>query len=185
MKSTFRITALRNALGALAMTFVSAAVATSAEAPPISTHCTAAEYRQFDFWLGDWDTFESDAPSGAVIARNRVEAIAQSCALQQLYEQTDGLIGHSILNYDRVRKQWKQTWVTNQAWTFVLWGNMKDGAMVLEGDVHFRDGRTVLQRITWQPKKDSVREFAERSKDGGKTWTPAFDVVFRKRTGSK
>ncbi len=30
---------------------------------PKRAACTAAEYRGFDFWLGDWDTFELNAPT--------------------------------------------------------------------------------------------------------------------------
>src|SRR6185437_9407075 len=47
-------------------------------------------------------------------------------------------------------------------------------------DAHLMDGRTVAQRITWKNESDGVRESAVLSKDGGKTWAPAFDVVFRK-----
>lgn len=42
------------------------------------------------FWIGDWDTFEADAPNGPSIARARVEPIAQGCAIHELYEQSDG-----------------------------------------------------------------------------------------------
>lgn len=153
--------------------------------PPAETHtsprCTAPEYRQFDFWVGDWDTFESDAADGPYIARTRVKPIAQGCAIHELYEQTDGLIGDSILSYDPVRKQWQQTWVTNRGSIMVLWGNFKDGAVVLEGESHLQDGKSVMQRITWKAQGNGVRESAVLSKDGGKTWTPAFDVLFLKR----
>ncbi len=59
-------------------------------------------------------------------------------------------------------------------------GDFKDGALVLEGEAHLRDGRSVMQRITWQAKDQGVRESAVLSKDGGKTWAPAFDVLFLK-----
>ena len=148
---------------------------------PISPDCTAAEYRQLDFWIGDWDTFETDAPGGPSVARARVNPIAQGCAIHELYEQNDGLIGDSILSYDAVRKQWQQTWVTNRGAIMVLWGDFKDGALVLEGDVHLRNGKSVKQRITWKAQGKGVRESAVMSKDGGKTWTSAFDVLFLKR----
>jgi len=38
-----------------------------------------------------------------------------------------------------------------------------------------------LQRITWKIEGNGVREFSVRSKDGGKTWEPFFDVLFKKR----
>jgi hypothetical protein len=146
---------------------------------------SAAEYHQLDFWIGDWDTFEADAPTGPSIARARVEPIAQGCAIHELYEQTDGLVGDSILSWDPVRKQWQQTWVTNRGSLMVLWGDFKNGAMILEGESHLRDGKSVMQRITWKVQDDGVRESAVLSKDGGKTWTPAFDVLFRRRADKR
>ena len=153
-------------------------------AAPSPPACSAAEYHLLDFWIGDWDTFESEAPNGPSVARARVEPIALGCALHELYEQEDGLIGDSILSYDAVRKAWQQTWVTNRGSIMTIAGRFKDGALVLEGEVHLADGRTVLQRITWKSEGSGVRESAVLSKDGGTTWTPAFDVVFRKRAGS-
>ena len=154
-----------------------------AAGPPPAWGCPAAEYHLLDSWIGDWDTFDSDAPSGPSVARARVEPIALGCALHELYEQEDGLIGDSILSYDPVRKAWQQTWVTNRGSIMTITGNFKDGALVLEGEVHLMDGRTVVQRITWKNQGEGVRESAVLSKDGGKTWSPAFDVQFRKHSG--
>jgi hypothetical protein len=141
--------------------------------------CTAAEYHQLDFWLGDWDTFEStDATTS--IARTHVDRIAAGCAVHELYEQTDGLIGDSILSFDGARKVWQQTWVSNYGSLMVIAGRFKDGALTLEGETHTGDGRSLLQRITWKAERGGVREWSVLSKDSGKTWLPAFDVVFRK-----
>ena len=170
---------LATAIATLAAPVVAATPAAPrpASAPP----CSVAEYRQLDFWIGDWDTFESSEPDGDVIARARVESVAEGCAVRERYEQGDGLIGESLLSYDAVRKQWQQTWITNRGANMVLWGNLKDGVLVLEGEAHLQDGTTVLQRIRWQPQGAGVREWAESSRDGGKTWSPAFDVLFLKR----
>jgi hypothetical protein len=162
---------------AIIVTFNSAA---SAEQPPLSS-CDPAEYRQLDFWLGDWDTFESDDPSTS-IARAQVTRIADGCALHERYEQSDGLIGESILSFDAVRKQWQQTWVTNRGSLMVISGGFRDGVLTMEGNVHLRDGRTVLQRITWRVEGRDVRETAVMSTNEGRTWEPAFDVIFRRRS---
>lgn len=142
-------------------------------------NCPAAEYRQLDFWLGDWDTFEATGERSS-IARAHVTLIAGGCAVHELYEQTDGLIGDSILSFDPVRKVWQQTWVTNFGSLMVITGTFKNDALALEGEVHVKDGRTLRQRITWKAEQDGVRETAVMSNDGAKTWQPAFDVLFRK-----
>jgi hypothetical protein len=170
--------------GFLAIAFLGAivpALAVSAAAPPPPPTCASvAEYHELDFWIGDWDTFETETPSGPSEARTHVNPIAEGCAIHELYEQTDGLIGDSILSYDPVRKQWQQTWVTNHGSIMMIFGNFKDGALVLEGEAHLKDGSTVIQRITWKTQGKGVREYAVMSKDHGKTWTPAFDVLFLK-----
>lgn len=40
----------------------------SAESAPAAS-CTSPEYRQFDFWIGDWDVFDLDNPARAVPGR--------------------------------------------------------------------------------------------------------------------
>jgi hypothetical protein len=162
-----------------------AATAPTSVAAPAPANCSAPEYHQLDFWLGDWDTLDSDAKGSTTsIARAHVDPIAGGCAVHELYEQTDGLIGDSILSYDPVRKQWQQTWVTNRGAIMVIYGNFKGGALILEGEVHLQDGRTTHQRITWRAEGKGVRESAVISKDGRKTWAPAFDVLFVKHSGS-
>lgn len=167
----------------LALALCTAAFVQAPPLPAAQWGCSAAEYHRLDFWIGDWDTFETEARNGPSVARARVEPIAMGCALHELYQQEDGLIGDSILSYDPVRKAWQQTWVTNRGSIMTIAGDFKDGALVLEGDVHLADGRTVAQRITWKDEGDGVRESAVLSRDGGRTWAPAFDVVFRKHPG--
>jgi hypothetical protein len=162
----------------------SLAVAALAVAParadkPVAK-CPAPEFRQFDFWLGDWDTFEVVGDTTKSIARTHVDLIAAGCAVHELYEQTDGLIGDSILSFDPVRKAWQQTWVTNGGSLMVLTGAFKDGAVTLEGEYHSGNGKKLLNRITWKPEGNGVRESSVLSKDGGKTWEPNFDVLFKK-----
>jgi len=162
-------------LAALAPAFAAAPVAN-----PAAPNCPAAEFHQLDFWLGDWDTQDKDAKDTASVARTHVDPIAAGCAVHELYEQTDGLIGDSILSYDPVRKQWQQTWVTNRGSIMQIYGNFKDGVLTLQGETHLRDSRMVNTRISWKAEANGVRETGVSSKDGGKTWEPYFDVLFVK-----
>jgi hypothetical protein len=62
----------------------------------------------------------------------------------------------------------------------VIAGRFKDGVLTLEGTMHFRNGTSLPQRVTWKAAGGGVRESSVISKDGGKTWEPAFDVLFLK-----
>jgi hypothetical protein len=168
---------------AIAVAFPTRATSTTSvpHDTPVSPQCSGAEYRQLDFWLGEWDVHETTAPQGPAVGRASVTSVAQGCAIYERYEQSDGLIGESLLSYDPVREAWQQTWITNRGSFMALVGTLANGTLMLEGDVHLRDGNTVTQRIGWQQQGEAVREFASLSKDGGATWAPAFDVLFVKR----
>jgi hypothetical protein len=140
--------------------------------------CAGPEYRQFDFWLGDWDTYEI-ADTSKVVARNRVTSILGGCVLREAYEQNDGLVGESYSLWDAARGVWHQSWVTNRGTLLLLDGRREGDRMVLTGSEKAADGTASLLRGIWWVEGKDVREKADRSTDGGKTWTPVFDIVFR------
>ena len=44
------------------------------------------------------------------------------------------------------------------------------------------NGAPVVQRISWTPEPDGrVRQMWQQSRDGGKTWTVAFDGWYRRK----
>lgn len=140
--------------------------------------CGSALFRQFDFFAGDWDTYDVGSPS-KVVARNKVTIILDGCAVQEDYQQSDGMHGESFSAYDVTRGMWHQTWVTNHGKLLLLDGRLAGDRMVLTATETAADGSTSLQRVIWFPQGTAVRETAERSTDGGKTWKPVFDIVFR------
>jgi hypothetical protein len=140
--------------------------------------CTGPEYRQFDFWIGDWDTYDV-ADTSKIVARNRITRILGGCVLREAYEQNDGLVGESYSLWDALRGVWHQSWVTNRGALLLLEGRLEGGRMVLTASQKTADGRASLLRGIWWAEGEDVRSTAERSRDGGKTWTPVFDIVFR------
>jgi hypothetical protein len=64
----------------------------------------------------------------------------------------------------------------------LLTGTFVDGVLTLEGNSHTKT-KDIVQRITWKAERGGVRETGVMSLDGGKTWTPAFDVLFLKHKG--
>jgi ketosteroid isomerase-like protein len=139
--------------------------------------CSGPEYRQFDFWLGDWDAF--DVGKAQVVARARVDRILDGCVLREDYERPNGLHGQSFSIYDASRKIWHQSWATNRGELLTIEGKLADGEMVLAGAERAADGAEKLVRGAWKPINEGVQETAVTSLDAGKTWQPWFDVVFR------
>lgn len=174
---------MKEALFMIAMLAVTQ-IAAGAEAPKApAAACTAAEYRQLDFWIGDWDVFESDGVTKA--AQVRVDKILDGCALHERYEDPTGLKGESFSIYDASRKTWHQTWVTNRGQLLTIEGRMEGGKLILAGADRTKNGEERLVRGTWEPVSGGVRESAMTSTDGGRTWKPWFDLLFRPRASSK
>jgi hypothetical protein len=140
--------------------------------------CTAAPYRQFDFWLGDWDVVDA---AGKPAGKNHIVSVFDGCALQENWESAQGGKGTSLNVYDAVTSHWHQTWVDDHAGLLELNGGLEDGKMVLVGArPSIKDkGSRVVHRITWTPiASDRVRQFWEFSKNEGRTWTTVFDGTY-------
>jgi hypothetical protein len=140
--------------------------------------CSAAENRQFDFWVGDWDSYDIDKEA-VPSARVHVDSILDGCALLEVYEGTNGVHGESFSIYDASRKVWHQTWVTNRGKLLTIEGRFETDRMVLAGATLGPEGQPATIRGTWKAEAGRVREWAETSTDSGKTWTKLFDLVFR------
>jgi hypothetical protein len=151
--------------------------AVSSPESPKPASCVAPEYRQFDFWVGNWDAFEVDNPA-TIVARTQVDLILDGCVLRENYVGTDGHKGQSFSIYDASRKVWHQSWVTNRGELLVIEGKFEAGEVVLSG-VDYTAGAEHLVRGSWKPVSGGVRETAVTSSDGGKTWKPWFDLMFR------
>jgi hypothetical protein len=162
----------------LAAFVLSASLAAPAFAGGNSGACSAAVHRQFDFFAGDWDAHDVGDPS-KIVARNRVEVILNGCVIHEDYRQNDGLHGESYSLYDKARKVWHQSWVTNRGELLLLDGGMQGDRLVFTGAQKTKDGKPTLLRGVWYRQGDGVRETATRSLDGGKTWQPVFDILFK------
>ncbi|HEX7964079.1 MAG TPA: hypothetical protein VF651_00025 [Gammaproteobacteria bacterium] len=152
-------------------------IASLQAAPAPAAPCSAPEYAQFDFWLGDWDVTN---PAGKPAGHNRITKEYGGCVLQEHWTGAGGSVGSSFNIYDPVRKVWHQTWVDNGGTLLEIEGGLKDGSMVMSGEQVQADGSKLLNRITWTPKDGAVRQHWEVSSDGGKTWKTVFDGLYRK-----
>ncbi len=176
---------LRSTSGVVCITFlvIGKGLTTGSAAYPQSSNspsCVAPEYRQFDFWVGDWDAYEVGKPS-VKVAHARVDRILDGCVLWEQYEGIDGSKGQSFSIYDASRKTWHQSWVTNRGQLLVIEGELQNGEMILSGVDHPVASIDRHVRGEWKPVNGGVRETAVRSNDGGKTWQPWFDLMFRPR----
>ncbi len=69
--------------------------------------------------------------------------------------------------------------MTNAGKLLVIEGTSRNGEVILTGVDRKPNGTQLLVRGTWKPIEDGVRETAMTSNDGGVTWSPWFDILFR------
>ena len=153
------------------------AVNLSAQTPPTPPPLPP-EARQFDFWVGEWEVTN---PAGKTAGHSKIESIAGGAGLLENWTGGGGYAGKSLNAYNAAKKQWQQYWVGSDGGVLELTGGLVEGRMVLAAE-HEVKGKPLTERITWTPNPDgSVRQHWEQSADAGKTWTTAFDGLYRKK----
>ncbi len=157
-----------------------------APAPAVSSAaCASAEYRQFDFWVGRWNVYQTgkDKP----VSHSLIESLYGGCGLRETWlPLRPGGDGGSLNIYLPGEKAWRQTWIDASGARVDFTGGWKGSAMVLTGfwkDV-LGPGKDALVRMTYTRSSDrSVRQLGETSEDRGATWSPSFDFTYRPSAG--
>lgn len=148
--------------------------------------CSAENYRQFDFWIGDWDVY---AKNGNKAGNSKISLILDSCIILEEWtsaNSTQGLIysGKSFNTYNAATRQWKQTWVDNVGGsTEYPQGSYKDNKMVFITDPFpFRKDTMAVRRLSfYNLAADKVRQHGEITKDNGGTWSTEYDLEYRRK----
>ena len=166
-------------LGSGLLLFVLApAMGEAQQAPP--PRCDTPEFRQFDFWVGDWNVTVAGNQGGT----NDVTLEEAGCVVHEHWAGSRGGTGQSFNFYDRMGKQWHQFWVDNAGNYVHRSGTVADGKMLFTGTAAGPKGTAQQQRLTFFKNADgSVRQLWETSDDSGKTWQVAFDGLYRKKGG--
>ena len=141
--------------------------------------CTASAYRQFDFWVGEWEVTD---PQGAVAGANTITTILGGCVLQEHWRGAGGSTGYSYNIFNLQTRKWHQTWVDSGGQLLLLDGGIEGGKMVLSGETVGQGGQTTVNEISWEPLDGGrVRQLWRSSTDGGANWQVVFDGLYTKR----
>ena len=163
----------------LASLIVLASTTALAARQPAPPRYDAPEFRQFDFWIGDWNV---TAPNGQLAGTNLVTVEEDGCLIHEHWKGSGGSNGQSFNFYDRSQRQWRQVWIDNGGNALDLAGGYRDGTMAYTGTTTDGRGQTVQHKLTFFKNADgSVRQLWESSTDGGAKWTVAFDGLYRKK----
>ncbi|MEP6787470.1 MAG: tetratricopeptide repeat protein [Acidobacteriota bacterium] len=141
--------------------------------------CKASpEFRQFDFWIGEWDVRPANGP---IVASSSVQLILGQCVIFENWYPQAGSSGKSFNVFDTTDKKWHQTWFDDKGTFNHYVGGLVNGEMMITADKS-AGGKSLLAKMTYSklPSGD-VRQHGENSTDDGKTWTTTFDFIYSKK----
>lgn len=148
--------------------------------------CGQPEYRQFDFWLGEWEAF---GLNGQKAGDSKISLILDSCII--LEEWTSASVnqgiryaGKSFNTYNAATKQWQQTWVDNVGGSNeYLLGKFDNNKIIYRSSPFlFSKDTMAIRKMTFtnlSPVK--LRQHGEISKDNGVNWTTEYDLEYRRK----
>jgi hypothetical protein len=161
---------------------VSTALQLTAQKKP----CSNPAYRQFDFWIGEWEAY---GLNGKKAGDSKITVILDSCII--LEEWTSASVnqglryaGKSFNTWNAATKQWQQTWVDNVGGTNeYLEGKFEDNKIIYTSKPFpFSKDTMANRKMTFtnlSPVK--LRQHGEITKDKGATWSTEYDLEYRRK----
>ena len=144
-----------------------------------ATPCDDSEFRQFDFWLGDWEV--TSAADGVRRGSSHISREMNGCVVWENWTSAGTpYFGKSYNTWNPNLKRWEQYWVDSSAGVMFFHGNLKDSVMdYWTDDVPQAGGGTLLRHLQFfNLGPDKVRQFSQGSSDGGKTWNTEYDFIY-------
>jgi hypothetical protein len=138
--------------------------------------CSSAVYRGLDFWVGEWAIYDQDRVR---VATNRVARTPDGCAYVETWSGALGDGGRSLNYFDARANRWKQVWIGDTGGLAEQTGSLAEGELRLQGETAAPDGSRILNRqVLATAGSGRLRQRAEASRDGGKTWLPQFEFTY-------
>ena len=127
--------------------------------------------QDFSFWIGEWNVYVTGTEQLA--GKSKIEAMLGGSYIRESYFSTQGYKGTSINTYNQALKRWEQYYVDNGGLVLHIKGNFDGKAMVL---MDCSEENLNCNRISFIPLEGGkVQQVWDQSKDGGQSWTNAFD----------
>ena len=161
---------------------VSTAQDEQVEAPP--PPCSEDAFKQFDFWLGDWQV---TTPDGTVAGINKITREENGCLILETWESSNGGTGQSYNYYNPASEKWRQVWVSPGLIIDYEGGLTETGSMKLVGTVTY--GATKVQADftgEWTPNEDgTVTQHFEQYDAEKDEWTGWFTGIYTRIEASE
>ncbi|MDT7602231.1 MAG: hypothetical protein QOF61_228 [Acidobacteriota bacterium] len=135
-----------------------------------------AGYRQFDFWIGEWDVFVQERKVGT----SNTKVLQNGCIIEENWA-TPLQTAQSFNFYNPVTKKWHQSYMDSNGGNYMMDGEYRDGALRFEGFIYSPQGQVPVRMTFYNLEPGKMRQTSETSTDGGKTWTQGWDGLYVRR----
>lgn len=160
----------------LSLFIIPAAIFAQDQTPP----CSAPEFSQFDFWVGEWNLTWNDSLHGT----NVITKEYGDCVIHEHFNGNPGakFTGMSVSTYNKRKGKWQQTWVDDQGGYLDFAGGMVGDSMILSREAAGKDGNKFLQRMVWYNIAENSFDWNwEKSTDEGKNWTVNWKIHYERK----
>ncbi len=145
---------------------------------PVAAHagdampCSSGEYRQFDYWLGNWSVSNGGANTGT----SKVELSLDQCLIVESWAGARNHVGKKIFAYSPEDHRWYGMFADNEGRVHVFSeGKVMAGSAEFQGPSRGPNGETVLNRMKIvRTGADRVEETWEKSSDSGVSWKEVY-----------
>ena len=138
------------------------------------------EFKEFDFWLGEWDVHIAN---GTLAGTNKIEKTQAGCALVENWLGAAGNPGMSINYFDVASNEWVQVSSSAGGIQIDIRGGLTDDGMLLDGQINYvSNGKSAAFRGLWTPLPDGrVRQFFEQYDEDSDSWAPWFEGFYTRQ----
>jgi len=173
-------------LAALVTVTPEAQVQNAPAAPP----CSSPEYRQLDFWVGDWNVEFTQQDGSIGQATNHITKDEYgTCAISEHFRQPGGganggdYIGGSYSIYDAVTKTWRQMWVDNGGAMFDLRGGPVTGERhrFQLTNIEPRGPKKAPLRMIWEDVTADSLTWRWQKGNPDSSWTDLWVLHYKRR----
>ena len=151
--------------------------------------CANPEFRQLDFWVGEWDLEFTQADGSIGRAENRITKDEYgACVIAEHFRQPGGnadgrdYVGTSHSTYDVQTKSWRQTWVDNGGSWFDLRGGPVAGQKHVFEFVNLepRGPAGLSMRMIWEEVTPNSLVWRWQAKQG-EAWQDRWVLRYRRK----
>ena len=146
--------------------------------PPCATD--TAPYRDFDFWVGTWETADA---AGNPVGVNVVTKEEGGCLLVETWTGLSGDTGRSLNFVDPATGLWHQIWMSKDLFIDYSGGLTEEGIVRLEGTIVYNGSGARFPYLgTMAMNEDGTltRDFKEYDAETD-TWQPWFTAIDTRR----